>query len=71
MDNKNAQHFAWLASTFGRTEYLPLRPSDLRALAGTGEVIDKYPGTHLFRAGQEALSAYVIESGQVELYPRG
>jgi CRP-like cAMP-binding protein len=68
MDDKNAQHFAWLASTFGRTEYLPLRPSDIEALAQTGEVIDKYPGTHLFRAGQEALSAYVIERGQVELY---
>jgi len=68
MDDKTAQHFAWLASTFGRTEYLPLRPSDLEALAQTGEVIEKYPGTHLFRSGQDAISAYVIESGQVELY---
>lgn len=68
MDNKSAQHFAWLASTFGRTEYLPLRPSDIQALAETGEVIDKYPGTHLFRTGQVATSAYVIEAGQVELY---
>ncbi len=68
MDNKDAQHFAWLASTFGRTEYLPLKPSDLEALAETGEVIEKYPGTHLFRSGQEATSAYVIEAGQVELY---
>jgi len=68
MDNKNAQHFAWLASTFGRTDYLPLRPSDIEALAGTGDVIEKYPGTHLFRSGQESQSAYVIEAGQVELY---
>lgn len=68
MNPKEAEHFAWLASTFGRTDYLPLRPSDLEALSHTGEVIEKYPGTHLFREGKEALSAYVIQSGQVELY---
>ena len=68
MDAKDTQHFAWLASTFGRTEYLPLRPSDLEALSQTGEVIEKYPGTHLFKEGQSATSAFVIQKGQVELY---
>lgn len=61
-------HFAWLARTFGRTDYLPLRPSDLEALSHTGHVIEKYPGTHLFREGSPSTHAYLIVSGQVELY---
>lgn len=71
MHPNDEQHFAWLARSFGRTEYLPLRPSDLEALAHTGDVIEKYPGTHLFKEGQTANSAYVIERGQVELYRGG
>lgn len=62
------QHFAWLARCFGRTNYLPLSPNDLTALSRTGELIDKYPGTHLFREGEEAQHAYVVEKGEVELY---
>lgn len=62
------QHFAWLARTFGRTDYLPLSPADMNALAHTGTFIDKYRGTHLFREGEAATHAYVIEEGEVELY---
>jgi CRP-like cAMP-binding protein len=62
------QHFAWLARCFGRTDYLPLSPTDLEALSHTGEMIDKYPGTHLFREGDVARHAFVIQSGTVELY---
>lgn len=62
------QHFAWLARCFGRTDYLPLTPEDLNALSHTGEVIDKYPGTHLFKEGEIARYAYVILQGDVELY---
>lgn len=62
------QHFAWLARTFGRTDYLPLSPEDMAALSRTGTFIDKYQGTHLFREGEKAVHAYVIEKGEVELY---
>jgi CRP-like cAMP-binding protein len=62
------QHFAWLARTFGRTDYLPLSPADLAALSHTGSFIDKYQGTHLFRQGEPAVHAYVIQKGEVELY---
>ena len=68
MDTAEHQHFAWLARSFGRTDYLPLNPEDLRALSGAGEYVEKYPGTHLFREGQVASAAYVIQQGQVELY---
>ncbi len=62
------QHFAWLARGFGRTDYLPLSPADLAALAETGEFVEKYPGTHLFREGESSVHAYAIERGEVELY---
>ena len=68
MDTAEQQHFAWLARSFGRTDYLPLTPSDLQAIASSGEYVSKYPGTHLFREGAESESAYVIQNGQVELY---
>lgn len=62
------QHFAWLARSFGRTNYLPLTPADLDALSEAGSYVDKYPGTHLFREGAVARHAFVIEKGEVELY---
>lgn len=62
------QHHAWLARSFGRTDYLPLSDSDLAALASAGEYIDKYPGTHLFREGDESQAAFVVRRGTVELY---
>lgn len=62
------QHFAWLARTFGRTDYLPLSPADMAALSHAGTFIDKYQGTHLFREGETAVHAYVVEKGEVELY---
>ena len=68
MDNADQQHFAWLARSFGRTDYLPLTPADLDAVAGAGEYVDKYPGTHLFKEGADAAAAFVIQKGQVELY---
>jgi CRP-like cAMP-binding protein len=68
MDNADQQHFAWLARSFGRTDYLPLAPADLAAIEGAGEYVDKYPGTHLFREGTDATAAFVIQRGQVELY---
>jgi CRP/FNR family transcriptional regulator len=68
MDTAEHQHFAWLARSFGRTDYLPLAADDLEALSGAGDYVDKYPGTHLFKEGDAADAAYVIQSGEVELY---
>jgi CRP-like cAMP-binding protein len=68
MDVAEHQHFAWLARSFGRTDYLPLAPADLAALSTAGEYVDKYPGTHLFKEGTEAAAAFVVQKGQVELY---
>lgn len=68
MDTAEYQHFAWLARSFGRTDYLPLTPADLEALADAGTYIDKYPGTHLFKEGDDSVAAYVIQKGDVELY---
>ena len=68
MDVAEHQHFAWLARSFGRTDYLPLTVEDLDALGAAGEYVDKYPGTHLFREGEESIAAYVVKAGNVELY---
>ena len=62
------QHNAWLARSFGRTDYLPLSDADLAALAAAGDYVDKYPGTHLFKEGDESTAAYVVRRGKVELY---
>lgn len=62
------QHLAWLARYFGRPDYLPLTPSDLDALAEAGEVITRYPGSHLFREGEPATYAFLVEKGDVSLY---
>ncbi|NND01161.1 MAG: Crp/Fnr family transcriptional regulator [Acidimicrobiia bacterium] len=62
------QHHAWLARSFGRTDYLPLSDADLHALASAGDHVDKYPGTHLFKEGEDSTAAYVIRRGKVELY---
>jgi len=68
MDTAEYQHFAWLARSFGRTDYLPLTPTDLEALADAGSYVEKYPGTHLFKEGEDSTAAYVIQKGEVELY---
>ena len=68
MDTADEQHLAWLARSFGRTDYLPLAPADLAALSDAGTYVEKYPGTHLFKEGADSEAAYVIRSGDVELY---
>lgn len=62
------QHMAWLARSFGRTDYAPLDGTDLQTLVGSADLVSKYPGTHLFREGELATAAYLIESGEVEVY---
>lgn len=68
LSKPDSQHYAWLARSFGRTDYLLLTPDDLDAIARVAHTVRKYPGTHLFREGEASTSAYVIEEGTVELY---
>lgn len=68
MERFEDQHAAWLARTFGRTDYLPLTREDATALSQAGTIIDKYKGTHLFREGEASDAAYVLQEGEVELY---
>ena len=68
MDPAEEQHLAWLARSFGRTDYLPLTSADLAALSDAGTYVEKYPGTHLFKEGADSEAAYVIQSGDVELF---
>jgi len=64
----DVQHYAWLARSFGRTDYLLLSLEDLAALDAAGNYVQKYPGTHLFREGEPSEAAYVIQQGHVDLY---
>lgn len=68
MDLADQQHLAWIARSFGRPDYLPLAPDDVEMLTKVGEPISKYPGTHLFKEGREANSAYLVQSGEIDLY---
>ena len=52
----------------GGGDYLPLSTDDLEALSGAGSYVEKYPGTHLFHEGDDSVAAYVIKSGEIELY---
>lgn len=62
------QHLAWLARSFGRPDYLPLSKDDAETLRNVAEPISRYAGSHLFKEGEPALAAYLIESGQIDLY---
>lgn len=68
MDPVEEQHLAWLARSFGRTDYVPLTAADLAALSDAGSYVEKYPGTHLFREGADSDAAYVLRTGDVELF---
>lgn len=37
-------------------------------LSEVGKPISKCPGTHLFKQGEEATSAYLVESGEIDIY---
>lgn len=62
------QHLDWLARSFGRHDYAPLTVSDVDLIRNVGEVVAKYPGTHLFKEGAPADAAFLVESGEVEIY---
>lgn len=68
MQPANEQHLAWIARSFGRPDYLPLVADDLRLLSEAGEVVSKFPGTHLFKEGEEATAVYLLEAGEVDIY---
>jgi CRP/FNR family transcriptional regulator len=62
------QHMAWLARSFGRPDYVPLSSDDFSMLGSSTDLVSKYPGTHLFKEDELATSAYLVESGEVEIY---
>ncbi|MCI0678875.1 MAG: Crp/Fnr family transcriptional regulator [Actinobacteria bacterium] len=68
METVDQQHLAWIARSFGRPDYLPLQPADVSLLSQVGEPVSKYPGTHLFKEGEEATCAYLIQTGEIDLY---
>ena len=68
MRSAEQQHLDWLARSFGRPDYAPLSPADVDLIRSVGEVVSKYPGTHLFKEGSAAEAAYLVESGEVEVY---
>jgi len=68
MDPADQQHLAWIARSFGRPDYLPLTRDDVSMLTHVGEPVSKFPGTHLFKEGREATSAYLIRTGEIDLY---
>lgn len=68
MQTADQQHLAWIARSFGRPDYLPLAAEDLRLLDDASDVVSKYPGTHLFKEGQEATAVFLIEEGEIDIY---
>lgn len=62
------QHLAWLARSFGRSDYLPLTPDDIETLRSVAEPVTRITGSHLFKEGEPARAAFLVESGQVDLY---
>lgn len=65
-----ATHVAWMARDFGRRDYSPFSPADLEALAGTLDALVVPAGQRILSAGQAADTAYVVESGEIELLVR-
>lgn len=70
MDRAMAAHVAWLAREFGRREYSPLSPADIAALSHTLRALNVEAGRRILSAGQPAEAAYIVESGEVELFVR-
>lgn len=68
MTSAQDQHLAWLARSFGRPDYLPLTKEDAKTLLEVAEPISRYTGSHLFKEGEPAEAAFLIETGQVDLY---
>lgn len=68
MRQAEQQHLDWLARSFGRADYAPLNRNDIDLIRRVGEVVSKYPGTHLFKEGDPPVAAYLVERGEVEIY---
>jgi CRP-like cAMP-binding protein len=68
MNTAQDQHLAWLARSFGRPDYLPLTHNDVEALRSVAEPVSRYAGSHIFKEGESAVAAYLIRSGEVDLY---
>lgn len=60
-------HLAWMARYFGKPDYLPLSTNDLAALSNATSPVNFEEGDKIYRQGDSSTSAYLLESGPVEL----
>jgi CRP-like cAMP-binding protein len=63
-------HAAWIARTFGRRDFAPLTTADLEVLSAILETRHVEAGQRILSPGQPADAAYIVESGEVELFVR-
>lgn len=68
MGEADQQHLDWLARSFGRVDYNPLSRTDVESIRGAGETFTMAPGGHLYEEGDQALGAFLVEQGEVEIY---
>jgi len=68
MGQAEQQHLDWLARSLGRADYQPLTRADIESLQRIGVSQSVAPGEHLFEEGEQAVSTYLIEKGDVEIY---
>lgn len=68
MGEADQQHLDWLARSFGRVDYEPLTRSDIEAIQRVGESFSVTPGVHLYTEGEQAVAAFLVEEGEVEIY---
>lgn len=68
MGQAEQQHLDWLARSLGRADYQPLSRSDIEAIQRVGESTSIAPGKHLLREGDQAISMFVVERGELEIY---
>ena len=71
MTTETQRQAKWWAGTFGRTDELPITWDDATALAEAGSTIERYRGSHVFREGDPSDAAYVVQTGEIELYRSG
>lgn len=70
LNQGEASHAKWLASSFGRPELAPLTSADLLVLSDLLDPIRVEAGQRILSPGQPAEGAYIVEAGEVQLFLR-
>lgn len=68
MGQAEQQHLDWLARSLGRADYQPLTRADIESIRRIGISQTMAPGEHLFEEGDQAVSTFLIEKGDVQIY---